>query len=84
MLPMDKNITCSIQENHKNLAEIEFYSDKRVTIPSTCHQLTNFQDVYPYSEFPTYVPKGTITVGCNTVIGLIEIQFICHSTDSCW
>jgi len=74
------HFSLSIKENGGPLLNIRIKIDGRniETIPQ-CRRLHDLDKIFPYKGFSSYVPRGTIVIGCETRLGLIELQLRCRN-----
>ena len=79
MLPGRNRFRLSIQENDEMVLDIgiKIHGRNIETIPA-CRRLPDLHNIFPYKGFSSYVPHGTIVIGCDTRLGLIELQLRCH------
>jgi hypothetical protein len=82
--PARDGLLFSITEDHSMLLVIGFaVHGNTVSISHPCiQQLGLSPNIWPYKDFPSYVPAGTVAIRCNTKLGLIDVQFQCLASAS--
>jgi len=80
MLAGQNGVRLSIEDNGDLLLDIGIKIHGRTIETSpACRRLPDLDNLFPYKGFSSYVPRGTIVIGCDTRLGMLELQLLCHN-----